>query len=537
MSQIPMRFLSATETSLRWGHPELGHRTVAARAALANHVGARVGADGAVRDRCRSRIFESALMLRLLRLERAHPELQDRIVRYLDSERRRRQLDPFDRFLVAAVLTGTAAPDAGEVERQLSIGERFASHRKQRMFRAVMALIGGGRFDDCREDDFAPEGTHQSWVRGEMIALKILHAVHLERPAWIKDDDIRALTEVLKQSPLREHMVLRQILAVFALRSIPGQESAVRTGIARVLAVQDQDGGFPYLSGLEIFCTAVAGLALTGADHGSARAAPARMADYLASQQQADGGWAYGEGIEQTDVDDTVYCLELLRAVGQPRHAGHVSRAVGYLLAMPSSDGGFPTFAHGAVSETAMTAAAVGALSCATPPDHVPLEILRKAVSYILDHQRDDGTFERSWSLCEANAICRVMMAVRRFRAHLASEATQPLEARIDHVVARSQQYLRGAQNEDGGWGQVAGASSDVLSTSYSLIALAQIGDAATLHGGLHYLVACQQPHGGFVSIPDQAGPRPIPFDIPVVADVFALVALDQALASHVEPG
>ena len=85
-----MRFLSSGETSLRWGQPELGRRAAAARAVLAGHVGARVGLDGAVRDRCRSRIFESALTLRLLRLERVHPEAQDRIVRYLDAENRRR---------------------------------------------------------------------------------------------------------------------------------------------------------------------------------------------------------------------------------------------------------------------------------------------------------------------------------------------------------------------------------------------------------------------------------------------------------------
>jgi squalene-hopene/tetraprenyl-beta-curcumene cyclase len=74
---------------------------MAARAALAGYVKARVGPDGAVRDRCRSRIFESALMLRLLRLERIYPEVQVRIVQYLDIERRRRELDPFDSVLIS----------------------------------------------------------------------------------------------------------------------------------------------------------------------------------------------------------------------------------------------------------------------------------------------------------------------------------------------------------------------------------------------------------------------------------------------------
>lgn len=180
-----------------------------------------------------------------------------------------------------------------------------------------------------------------------------------------------------------------------------------------------------------------------------------------------------------------------------------------------------------------MTAAAVGALSCATPSERVPVEILCNGMKYILGHQREDGTFERSWSLSETNAIFRVMAAMRRFRANLAVEARQLLEAQICQVVARSRQYLTRAQNEDGGWGQVAGSRSDIISTSYALIALAHIGDSALLQRGLRYLVACQQRDGGFVSIPDQAGPRPIPYDVPVLADAFALIALNQALTAH----
>lgn len=75
------------------------------------------------------------------------------------------------------------------------------------------------------------------------------------------------------------------------------------------------------------------------------------------------------------------------------------------------------------------------------------------------------------------------------------------------------------------------------ISTSYALIALAHIGDRAILQSGLRHLVACQQRHGGFVSIPDQAGPRPIPYDVPILADAFALIALNQALAAHAERG
>src|ERR1043165_3651390 len=128
-----------TSVSSALGQSEPHGDAISARSALANYLRSRVGSDGCVRDSCRSRIFESALVLRLLRLEQVHPEASARIVQYLGGERRRRDLDPFDKLLVASVLAGVAAPDAAEVERQLSVGERFATRRKQRLFRAVLA--------------------------------------------------------------------------------------------------------------------------------------------------------------------------------------------------------------------------------------------------------------------------------------------------------------------------------------------------------------------------------------------------------------
>ncbi|XYH99861.1 prenyltransferase/squalene oxidase repeat-containing protein [Sorangium sp. So ce1128] len=481
--------------------------------------------DGAVRDECRSRVFESALMLRLLRLESAYPEVQARTVVYLEDMRRKDGLDPFDAALIDGVLTTAQKPEG--IEHYFSTCQHFATRRKRMMFGAVLALTNGTRFDaEFQEADFAPKEQYQSWVRVEVLALKILYAVSLGRLGWIKDEDVAVIAEALAQSPSREHMMPRQILALLALRSIPGQERTIRRGIERLVVLQRRDGGFPYISGMEIFSTAVAGLALTGAGSDSNRSTLVQMAEYLASHQQTDGGWAYAEGVRQTDVDDTSYCLEFLSSIGAHRYAEPCARATTYLLAMQARDGGFPTFARGADPEIAMTAAVIMALAAAA---EVPAEVLYRGASYVLERQKADGTFERSWSLSETNAIYRAMVAMRRLRCHPSSDLARKIEA----AAESSRGYLVRSQNEDGGWGQVRGTPSDVISTSYALSALSHIGDNATLERGLSYLLSRQQAHGGFVSVPDQAGPRPIPYDIPILADIFALLAMNHALMSR----
>jgi squalene-hopene/tetraprenyl-beta-curcumene cyclase/sporulenol synthase len=51
-------------------------------------------------------------------------------------------------------------------------------------------------------------------------------------------------------------------------------------------------------------------------------------------------------------------------------------------------------------------------------------------------------------------------------------------------------------------------------------------GDGEPRRRCLAYLVAQQRDDGSFLSPPDQAGPRPLPYDVPVLASIFALLAL-----------
>jgi hypothetical protein len=47
--------------------------------------------------------------------------------------------------------------------------------------------------------------------------------------------------------------------------------------------------------------------------------------------------------------------------------------------------------------------------------------------------------------------------------------------------------------------------------------------------------LAEQDPDGGFTSIPDQVGPRPLPFDYPILTDIQTLTALRRT-GMHARP-
>ena len=298
-----------------------------------------------------------------------------------------------------------------------------------------------------------------------------------------------------------------------------GYSQALRwcsAGIEYLLRAQNPDGGLPFIAGWEPFVTAVSALALAAGEADTELIG--RMADFVAAHQGEDGGWPYAPGVHQSDADCSPYCLLLLRAAGPRRFAGQIRAAEQYLAGLVNDDGGFGTYRRGDPSEVGVTGCAALALAPARDRFAVTLD---GAVAFLRRRQRQDGTFERGWSLSEANAMFRAMLALRQC-ARESPEAKTAFEA-----CAR---YLTRAQNADGGWGQCAGDPSDVLSTSYSLLALDACRAAGPVPRAHGYLLAQQQGDGGYISVPDSAGPRPIPHDVPVLADAFALLALGRPI-------
>ncbi len=167
-----------------------------------------------------------------------------------------------------------------------------------------------------------------------------------------------------------------------------------------------------------------------------------------------------------------------------------------------------------------------GALSALTGAGGQDTGLLRGAGRWLLDAQHPDGTFERSWSLSEANTIWRAMEALDS----LPDTTRTPLAERIDRASDAAARFLTEAQNSDGGWGYRPGDPSDTTSTCYSLLALSATGRHVTenpvVRDGVEHLLSRQEREGGFTALLDQVAPRPLLFDAPVFADIWALLAL-----------
>ncbi|AUG80715.1 prenyltransferase [Kitasatospora sp. MMS16-BH015] len=547
---------------------------------LAERVGGRVGADGLVSAPCESRVLESALLLHLLTVEEAHPAARERLTRYLKTTLDLTPPDavqtaaaraalgeavPGDAYAVRAlggpaVPAQTKDPAGGRESWSLDSFDHFTADRKRVMFRTLLAELGAVDHHPTPPGLFA-SGGQQSWLQLEMTALKVL-ARHGAAPGGsagaggLSEAELAALAPALRPGPVWEGNHLARLVGLAALRKHPAQRQAVRAALDRVVTDLRPDGGLPFVTGLDVFATAIAGLALAGSTRPAGLLA--RMGEGLAARQHPDGGFGFTRGVDQSDVDDTSYAVEFLRALTAVPAASHpdgaltvppsrtptpaakptpaarsrltapltapltaaLAAAEQYLLAQQNPDGGMPTFARGCPSETAMTAAAVNAL--APEPRH--RAAVDRALGFLAGQAESQATsalLERSWSRNVTNVV---------FRAVLACEAAaEPGEYR--GLRRRLLSHLARGQNEDGGWGHQAGDPSDPISSAYAAIALSRSPSRADrLARCLDYLADCQLPCGGYRSRPDQAGPRPLLYDVPVLAEVCVLLALAHAL-------
>ncbi|MFF7588071.1 prenyltransferase/squalene oxidase repeat-containing protein [Kitasatospora purpeofusca] len=496
-----------------------------ARERVRESLGAAVGVDGAVRRPCSSRTLESALLLVLLRRRGGHPRQEQELAEFLAAPQA--QVGGFDAALVQAVLHGrTVGTDV--VGGELLAGfDHFTLARKRLLFDVYLAVAGAVPFEASmlrpyRAADPGADNT-VTWIEMIMLSVRVLVAHGLGAGNQVDDGERERLLELLGSSraPVWENYTAAHLLALLAVQEFAPGHPLVETGVAAVLACRNPDGGVPSMSNLDVFNTGPAGLALARA--GADRALLHRMCDYLIDQQMPDGGWTFAERMRHTDVDASSYAAACLAAVDPVRHREALLRAGGYFRGIAGRDGGFPTYMKGDPSEVGMTAGAVSALAW-NGTDHG--DLLDGAARWLLDAQHQDGTFERSWSLSEANTIWRATWAL-----HSVPEATRTtLKARIADADAASHRFLAEAQNADGGWGYRPGDASDTTSTCYSLMALAAMGrrpqDDAVVRAGVTHLLSRQESDGSFVALPDQVAPRPLLFDAPVFTDTWVLLAL-----------
>ncbi|MFD8480485.1 prenyltransferase/squalene oxidase repeat-containing protein [Kitasatospora sp. NPDC059673] len=496
-----------------------------ARARVTAHLSAFVEADGGVRQPCASRALESALLVVLLRERGGHTREVDRLLAYLATPRA--QSTGFDAALAQAVLHGTTVGTDVVAAELLAGFDHFSVARKRLLFDTYLAAVGAVAFEPSMlrpvRKAAAGEDNTVTWIEMIMLSARVLVAYGLGRGAEITEAERERLLELLGSSraPVWENYTAAHLLALLAVQRFAPRHPLLDEGVAGLLGAVNPDGGAPSMSNLDVFSTGPAGLALARAN-----ADPQlldRMCDYLVAQQMPDGGWAFGADMGQSDVDASSYAAACLATVDPVRHRAALTRAAGYFRGIAGQDGGFPTYMKGDPSEVGMTGGAVGALAW-NGPGHA--DLLGAAARWLLDAQRADGTFERSWSVSEANTIWRGMWAL-----HSMPEPVRTTEGdRIARARAASERFLIEAQNSDGGWGFRPKDPSDIASTCYSLLALSAMGRRVdqdpVVRAGVEHLLSCQDSDGGFTAPPDQVAPRPLLFDAPVFGDIWALLAL-----------
>lgn len=485
-----------------------------ATARLRRRVADSVQPDGAVRSPCRSRVLESALLLRLLERTGIEFDHHRRVARFLadlpdDAE-------PLDRLLATIALRhpddlaehGTDAL----LDRFLQRAPAFLNARKRVLLETVLALLGPPRsalrraFDPSAFDT----GNLHPWAHVQTIALKVASADLTGHADEIAESEVHLLVDTQQASGVWEGNLLVHLLVLHALVGRPHLDGVLVNGVAKALVHQRVDGGVPFVTDTDTWCAVTAGVALDAS--GAPMEVRRRIGDHLAARQRVDGGWSYTDAAALADVDDTSVAIEFLHATDPLRYRRTIDRGLRALWSYQGPDGGFPTYIAGAPSEACMTAAAINALSVRAPR-HV--QRITAARRFLASAQHADGTFDPDWSRSRYHAI---------FRALLATDACGPDAYRA--TVKRALTAVREGQNRDGGWGQQPGDPSDAISTAYALIALCRQADARPAARGVEYLLSAQRADGGIDSVPDMLGTRPFLYVIPSLADHFTLLAL-----------
>jgi squalene-hopene/tetraprenyl-beta-curcumene cyclase/sporulenol synthase len=312
------------------------------RARLVRRVTERVAPAGLVSAPCESRVLESALLLHLLTAEDVAPDAADRLRRHLKSALDTGTPDAVQTALGRAALGDTAAGNESAMW-VLTAFEHFTAPRKRLMFQTLLAELGACAYPLPAVRSVRVDG-QQSWLRLEMRAIEILLAHGNGSGHTVTADDWTQVAPAVRPGPVWEGNHLARLLGLLALRKHPEHRPAVRRALRAVVAELRPDGGLPYITGLDVFATAIAGLAL--ATSGAAAPLIASMAGALAAQQNPDGGFGYTVGVRQSDVDDTSYAIEFLRTAAPRTHTATIERAEAFLLAQRNPDGGFPTCAR-----------------------------------------------------------------------------------------------------------------------------------------------------------------------------------------------
>ena len=301
---------------------------------------------------------------------------------------------------------------------------------------------------------------------------------------------------------------------VMSLASAGMKDHAVVTeGVRFLRNSMREDGSWPIDTNLATWVTTLAVNVVAGLpeqEHPLDAGAKRAIRDWLLAQQYreehpythaAPGGWAWTPlpgGVP--DADDTAGALLALRNLGPiDEHVRTAAKnGIRWLLDLRNSDGGIPTFCRGwgklpfDRSGADLTAHALSAWRAWLNDVGEPLrsEVSRAitaAMSYLARTQNADGSWAPLWfgnehAPGEEN---------RTYGTARTAVAFAGLPARSQRQAL---QWLRTAQNSDGGWGGAPGTPSSMEETALALHALSiTMHDAASVSSiqkGVQWLIA-----------------------------------------------
>jgi len=227
-------------------------------------------------------------------------------------------------------------------------------------------------------------------------------------------------------------------------------------------------------------------------------------------------GWYFEFANEfYPDIDDTAMVLLALRhsrASSIPEQQKCIDRAVNWLLAMQSKDGGWAAFDvdnnwqfladvpfadHNAMLDPTcpdITGRVMEGLVAQGVPQSHPA--IQRGAEYLRRTQEADGSWYGRWGV---DYIYGTFLALRGLRA--AGENN-----REAHIL-RAGEWLRAIQNADGGWGESCGsydmhsyvpAHSTPSQTAWAVLGLLASGDthSESVRKGIEYLIDTQKPDG-----------------------------------------
>jgi squalene-hopene/tetraprenyl-beta-curcumene cyclase len=292
------------------------------------------------------------------------------------------------------------------------------------------------------------------------------------------------------------------------------------------LLVDDERGFFFQPCFSVVWDTAIAAYALgesgIAPDHALSRCADwlltkevRRKGDWAVKRPNVvPSGWVFEFANEfYPDIDDTAQVLlALAHSRATSGHDACIRRAVDWLLAMQSKDGGWAAFDvdnnwnmlsavpfadHNAMLDPTcpdITGRVLEGLIASGVERNHPA--IRRGVAFLKRSQETDGSWYGRWGV---DYIYGTFLALRGLQA--AGESDR------EAYILRAGEWLRAIQNADGGWGEscesydhntFVAAPSTPSQTAWAILGLMAGGDTTSnsLHHGVEYLIETQRRTG-----------------------------------------